>query len=304
LKRILPVTSYSKLPALAKLDAALFVDGMAVKSEQNSSTEYIATMDFTFSAEAIRKHLRANGIPFIDTQADPVVLVPVTKSDGTDGATATLKPGLGSWGRTWKSLDLSNSITPLRVAALSSGVGPAVISKLETGADGAARDFASNYGSTQTVAAIAQHDPGAQKLKVTLTGRDAVGPFSLKRSYPILDGDLAYTLEYAAVVSQGILEGRWKAVKSRRIQADGLGQPLQPVSIEVYFRSPAQWYEIEGQLRNLPGLQGFRTEGVSARSADIAFQYPGGGQQLQSALSQQGFSLTPAGQRWVLQKTF
>lgn len=307
LKRIVPVTAYARLRALPEMAASRFIEGMSVKSERNSSTEYIATMDFTFSAETLRKHLRSVGVPFVDTQAEPAILVPITLQagggQGANGVRATPKPDLGSWGDTWKSLDLANSVAPLRVAALRPAIGADVITRLRERDTRAAQDFSAKYGSSQTIAAISQYDRAAGKLHVVLSGRDAVGAVYLKRSYPVLDGDVAYAQDYAAAVSQGILEGRWKAVRSKGSVGGGTG-PNEPVSIEVYFGSPAQWYDIEGQLRALPGISDFRTEGVSARSADIAFNYPGGGARLRGVLAQQGFSLTPAGQRWVLQKSF
>lgn len=300
LKRIVPVTAYGALRALPEPDANRFVAGMSVKSEQNSSVEYIATMDFLFSPDAVRKHLQQKGVPFIDTQAAQAILVPITKASGGTGVAG----GLGQWGKTWKELDLANSVAPLRVAAAKSSLSGDVLEKLEANTSGAVREFTSGYGSPRAIAAIADHDRAASKLKVTLVGRDAVGAFFLNRSYPVADGDLAYALEYAAVVSQGILEGRWKATQSRIQGGGGLGQPLQQVLVEVYFNSPAQWYEIEGQLRTLPGVDGFQTNGVSARGADIALRYPGGGAQLRSVLARQGYTLTAAGQRWVLRRTF
>ena len=46
LRRIVPVTAYRRLKAMAPIKAADVVDGVSVKDERNSSTEYIATLDF------------------------------------------------------------------------------------------------------------------------------------------------------------------------------------------------------------------------------------------------------------------
>ena len=66
--------------------------------------------------------------------------------------------------------------------------------------------------------AVVEPDMTAKKLTVTLAGQDAVGPLLLKRTYRISNGDLDYASELAAVVALGVLEGRWKAVKSRHSQ--------------------------------------------------------------------------------------
>ncbi|MFX4450823.1 hypothetical protein ABTA90_19645, partial [Acinetobacter baumannii] len=74
--------------------------------------------------------------------------------------------------------------------------------------------FAGEYKTDRIILAIAEPDAAGRKLIVTLAGTDAAGSFSLKRPYKIIGGDTAYTEELAAVVSLGILEGRWKAVKA------------------------------------------------------------------------------------------
>ncbi len=45
------------------------IDSFSVRSERNSPTQYIASHDFSFQAEAVRQLLDAEGIPFLDKQA-------------------------------------------------------------------------------------------------------------------------------------------------------------------------------------------------------------------------------------------
>ena len=77
-----------------------------------------------------------------------------------------------------------------------------------------------------------------------MAGIDAVGPFNLNRSYRVFDGDTGYAMELAAVVGQGVLEGRWKALKL------GPGRPSQggaTVSLQAQYASLAEWREIRQQ---------------------------------------------------------
>src|SRR5262245_54439214 len=57
LKRLVPVTAYNRLAALKAVNAAELIEGVAVRSERNSSTEYIASYDFAFQADAVRRLL-------------------------------------------------------------------------------------------------------------------------------------------------------------------------------------------------------------------------------------------------------
>lgn len=301
LKRLVPVTAYDTLRALPDADASRFVEGLAVKSEQNSAREYIATINFRFSPNAVQKYLASQGIPFVDSQSRPVTLVAIM-SDPATGAGAA---DGGQWERTWRDLDLTNALTPVTVKGPGRALASGAVAALAQADTEASRGLSSAYGSVNTVAAVAVHDAAAGKLVVTLTGRDDVGEFGLKRSYVVPDGDLVYAMEYAAVVSLGILEGRWKAAQGNgRSTGGSTTGGGQDIALQVSFGSPAQWYQIEGDLRSLPGVAGLYTESMSARSADIVLNYPGGAAGLAPALARQGYSLTQAGQRWHLRRTY
>ena len=55
--------------AAAAVKAGDLVEGVKVRSERNSSTDYIASLDFSFQSKAVRDLLRREGIPFTDEQA-------------------------------------------------------------------------------------------------------------------------------------------------------------------------------------------------------------------------------------------
>ena len=64
LKRLVPVTAYAAhQAALPTVKAGDLVDGVRVRSERNSSTDYIASLDFSFQSKAVRDLLRREGIP-------------------------------------------------------------------------------------------------------------------------------------------------------------------------------------------------------------------------------------------------
>ena len=74
---LIPVSAYSSTKRLASVKGADLIDGVRVRSERNSSVEYIAAFDFSFSPKGVRDLLRREGIPFTDEQATPITLVPV-----------------------------------------------------------------------------------------------------------------------------------------------------------------------------------------------------------------------------------
>ena len=168
-----------------------------------------------------------------------------------------------------------------------------------------------------------------------MIGRDALGWLSVTRTYPILDGDVGYATELAAVVGLGILEGRWKALKSRSpttgsVSADGVdgwnttsdkeergtgvstsgvsvsrpstgGWTSDDIEFVVEFRGLGQWQQIRRRLNETPGVEDMEIGQMSARSANVKLRYPGGPERLAGDLSSQGMQLTNQGGQWVLQ---
>lgn len=311
LKRLVPVTAYARLKPLREVSLASVSDGFAVRSERNSATTYIAGLDFTFRADAVRNLLRREQIPFVEEQAKEVVVIAALRESGKldrDG------PGANAWLDTWRGLDVANTLTPLRLEPVKPVIHNDTLNMLTGGDDSAIRVLANEYNGDDVLTAIAEVDKPAGRLHVTLAGRDAAGVFNLKRSYRLFDGDVAYAMELAAVVSLGIVEGRWKSLKSRggysaaevaaAVNGPGTGVAGggggESVHIEAEFSSLGEWNSIRERLEATPGVANVEIAAVSARGADLAVSFPGGGGMLASALSARGLSLRDLGGAWLL----
>lgn len=315
LRRIVPVNAYGRLPALKATKAANLIEGISVRSERNSATDYVASYDFSFQAEAIRQLLDKEGIPFLDRQAPTITLVPFYRTPTAAEVPEPFTDSRGSdaWLYAWKGLDLGNTLTPVDLKPMRREVHPDTIKALEAGDLGALRTLTSEFGSETIVLALLDPDLAQKRVTVTLVGRDAVAPFHLQRKYRLEGGDLAYTAELAAVIGLGILEGRWKAINVRggppvaaapgRTPADLPRQPgaeAEQLRIAVEFRSMAEWQQISRQLAQTPEVADLDVEGLSARGARIRLSYPGGAPQLAQALAQQGLVLRQGGSGWIL----
>lgn len=319
LKRIVPVTAYKQLSRLKLIKASELVSGVSVRSERNSSTQYIANLDFTYQAEAVRGLLQSHGIAFVEQQAPAITLVPVSRAS----AGAEAKPATQAWTNAWKGLDLDHTLTPIKLDDFKSTVHNDTVTMLTGGDESAQRILAGEYKTETVVLAIYEPDQGAKKLNVTLVGLDASGPINLKRSYRVPDGDYVYAGEFAAVVSLGILEGRWKAQRYTAAALDAPaassdpalgGQPVWSASpaaaageqlrLVAEFRSLAQWNEMRTQLLETPGVENLEIATVSASNADLSLHYPGGVRALANALGGRGLKLIDSGAGWTLSSTY
>lgn len=300
LKRLIPVTSYPQSKRLASVKAADLIEGVRVRAERNSSTEYIASFDFSFQAKGVRDLLRREGIPFTDDQAPLVTLVPVWRS-----AAAQPPREEAAWTKVWKGLDLENSLTPIRLQPLGKSIRPEIVNAIAAGDGSAMRALAAEYNSEYVLLALAEPDTTAGRLSVTLAGRDAVGAITLQRPYRIDAGDPGYASELAAVVALRTLEGRWKAIKVRggapaSAATDGGGRGDTDLLIAVEFRGMSEWQEISRKLAGTPGVEELEVAGLSARGARVTLRYAEGAQQLADEMARQGLNLRSAKGGWVL----
>lgn len=313
LKRLVPVTAYKQLERLKSVKAADMVSGVAVRSEQNSSTAYIASLDFSFQPDAVRSVLQREGIPFVQEQAPAVTLIPLSRQ----GNPAVAKGDTGPWRNAWKSLDLEHTLTPMKLNELKPAIHNDTVAMLTSGDDSGMRILTSEYKSELIVLAIAEPDVMSKTMAVTLVGQDAVGAINLKRTYRMSDGDVAYASEFAAVIALGILEGRWKAVKSQTFAATSptpeADRPAwaaagssagEQVRFVAEFTSLSQWNEIRTQLLDTPGVEELEIATVSARNADVVLKFPGGAAALANAIGARGLALGNAGAGWTLRATY
>lgn len=305
LKRLVPTTAYDSIDRLKSLRAANFIDGVAVRSESNSRTKYIASLDFSFQPDAIRDLLRREGVPFIEAQAPRMVLVPVTAEPDEKGG-ARYRPAGESWSQVWKGLDLDNTLTPLRIEALQPTIHDDTIVATLNGDDRAERILTGEYKADFVLLAVAEVDTAGKQLNVTLAGIDPAGFVSWKRGYRVSDGDVAYAMELAAVVTQGVLEGRWKVAKSEEAgQGNFAGSGGgADVHMAVEFSSLDEWNDLRRQILDTPGIDDVRIGAVSARSAEVSVRYPGGGAGLASAFARQGLTLSGGGGHWTLRSGY
>lgn len=314
LKRIVPVTAYKQISRVSGTKAAALVSGVSVQSERNSATDYIASLDFSFQADAVRSLLSRESIPFVDEQADAITLVPVLRQ-GNPSVSAN---DMSSWRKAWQGLDLKNTLTPVTLVELKPVIHNDTVEMLSAGDFGAMRILAQEYATPRVVLAILDPDPSNKKMIVTLAGEDAVGPFLLKRTYRISDGDVAYASELAAVVALGVFEGRWKAIKSQGSLAANQGfaseRPVwaaaggnasgEAVRVIVEFNSQSQWNEMRAQLLDTPGVEDLEIATATDFNSEISLRYPGGAQGLARAVGGRGLTLANIGETWVLRSNY
>jgi hypothetical protein len=300
LKRLVPATSYGLVEQLAKLNPEPLVGAMRVRSEQNSPTQYIASLDFSFDRAAVRALLNQHGVPYIDFAAPPSsLLLLYTAPAAGGGAEMKANKGYASWRSVWRDLDLANSVAPTLLVPQPPDLTKESIKSLLAADAQTLSALGSRFNTAQLIVAEAHPVPASKELQITLAGQDAVGRFAVTTRYRLDDDDFTYSLELAAVIVQGVLESRWKTQQSGG-QTAGADGASNTINVLAEFSNLGQWQRQQQVLANTPGVRNMQIGSLSGRSASVALSFPGGGEALQTALGRQGLVLENINGFWVL----
>jgi hypothetical protein len=282
MKRLTPVSMHPRLPVLEDAMVERMIDGFSVRRESNSSTRYIASLDFSFEPNAVRDILNRFGLPYAEQQAAPVTLLPVMTEAGG------VKTGAGNaWFEALENVDYEHGLATLKLAAPRADFAPGTIA--DPANPQVLQTLRQQYRSDNLVLALAEIDAQHTKLRVRLIGQDGVGGLFLDRTYRITDQAIAEAAAFAAKVSVAVIEGRWKTTRLAGLGSlDGTAANLETVELSVQFSGLKQWQDMRARLQKIPGLQGLDVKALNARGASIAVEFAGGASRLVQAAQSQG----------------
>ena len=295
LKRMTHWRAHSRLPVLEDAMVERMIDGFAVRRESNSTTRYMATLDFNFEPNAVRDLLNRFGLPYTDQQAPQVLLLPVMLEAGG------LKTGTSNaWYAALSAIDGEHALTPVKLAAPRADFSPSMISDLSNHSRELFETLKYQYRAENLVLAAAEVDAQATQLQVRLVGHDAVGDFAISRTYRIYDRDTHEAAAMAAEVAVKVIEGRWKTTRLASLGALADAGPLETVALTAQFSGLKEWREMRARLQKVPGLQALDIKALNARAANITIDFPGGAAGLAKAAQSQGLAVEQRGREWVL----
>jgi len=311
LKRIMPASAFASLPELSKDDIDAMVSGVSIRSEQNSTTRYLAVLDISLNDKAVKQFLQNQNISFSEDRALSVSILPLmidggsVKSEGPEG-----------WREAWEGLDLSHSVTPATILRPRPNLDAATVKSVLAGDAQALASMQEDYSYGPLVIAVGEIDHG--QFVTRLAGTDAVGAVTFEQSDK-LSGDAKAAARNAAEIAFGVLENRWKVsqegeapateVKTEGKHEEGAAadeKPKEPAEIprnvvaQVEFSGLKDWQDIRGRLMNIAGIQGLEVNSLSARAASITFDYAGSLGKLQTELGQNGFEFGEKDGNFVL----
>jgi hypothetical protein len=299
LQRLLPLSAQDQIPEFTPEDIEGLVNGVSIRSEQNSTTRYIATLDVSVNEPAIKKLLQDQAIPYSESRAPSISILPLViaggsiKSEGGEG-----------WRQAFEQLDLAHSATPATILRPRPGLSLDTVKAVLSGDAQALASMQADYGYGPLVLAVGEAAKG--EFVTRLAGTDSVGAINFGRSDK-LSADAQTIAREAAATAFGIIENRWKVSQAPEASPtdvkyeEGTGAPAaeqgaapkgevpRNVVAQVEFSSLKDWQDIRGRLMNVAGIEALEVNTLSARGASVTFDYAGSLGHLQEVLGQNGF---------------
>ncbi len=303
LRRITSYSAYSRLPKVDPKTIESLLDSLTVRDSKNSRVRYIASLDFNFRADSIRKLLRSYSIPFLEEQSKKIIVLPVYLTEDQSRQATNIKR---DWRTAWNRQDMVHILTPVQLGHLKAVASTENIQAVLNGNRNIFRQISSEYKQTYKVdnflMAIAYPSQKPGKMKVSLVGSDGVGPIFLDREYQFDSSRGRWDSEKAAHYSLQVLEGRWKIIRSEELGGDEVASAPESVLVTVIFSGFKEWQQIRQKISDVPGVDGLEVGSLSARGAELSLSYPGGAERLSQKLGQYKLVLQNENGAWILRE--
>jgi hypothetical protein len=301
-----PLSAYAQLPALGRDDIEGMVEGVSIRSEQNSATRYLAVLDVSVSEAGVKQLLENQGIAYSEARAPSISILPLVIAGGS-----VKDEGPEGWWQAWEDLDLSHSVTPASILKPRSNLDVETLKSVLAGDAQALATMQGDYGYGPLVIAVGDAADG--KFVTRLAGADSVGAINYGHTDKLSGADAKAAARNAAATAFAIMENRWKEThiqvapaieanyeEGKEAKPAGKAEVPRNVVAMVEFSGLKDWQDIRGRLMNVAGIQALEVNSLSARTASITFDYAGSLDRLQTVLNQSGFRLEDRDGNFVL----
>jgi hypothetical protein len=291
IRRLTDPAQAARLARPADRDLAALVQGFQVEQERASGTRYVATLDISFNGDAVRQLLGAAGIPFVQTAARPLLVVPVYRA----GKETLLWEDGNVWRQAWLENPPHTGLVPLVVpqgdvedlGTLDSG--DALAAK-----PGAFDALIRRYATAGVLLAEASADPDGIALRIAeILGGNRRELLADRVARTAGERDSAL---YARAVQQigELVEERYRR---DNLVAPGTGGT---VTAQIPLDGLDRWLAIRRDLQSVGLVQRLALRALNKNQAVVDIAFNGDEKQLVAALAQTGMRLERVGDNWIL----
>ena len=285
MERITPAYVVEQLAELVPDDIINMVRDMSVSNEKTSSVRYMATLDVSFNADAVRDLLRQNGLPYVRTSGKQLLILPVYKR--SPAASPVLWDEDNPWLRAWSNRTVESYMIPLTVPAGDLADNNLLnVEQVVQGDLKAAENLAKRYeaegilvvrmtrnGAVFTVDAMAMDEATASEIK------------NFSFTLPLKKNTAA---TYANAVKKVVhhLENVWK--RDQMVQFN----EVTPLIAMVPVSTVKQWTVIQKRLDRIPLISSYNLQAARAGVLQLTIFFAENLDRLQKEMAKRMLKLT------------
>ncbi len=297
LERLTLLADRDRLPEFGGEEITAYVKDFSVAEEKASPVRYLATLDFRFKPEDVRRLLIDYALPFAETTSKPLLVLPVYEAAGA----LMLWDDPNPWRDAWAARPTAGGLVPL-VLPLGDLSDIAAIGVDQASAGDAQRlaAIAAKYGAGDVLVAhgILRLDTrrGLPDLEVYLTRYGtALQEETMVQTFAATANEgLDELLRRAAAALTRQVEDNWKRDNLLRF-----GRPAV-LAVTVRIRGLGDWLAVRKRLQGVAVIR--RTDLVLLSRAEVRvnLHYIGESEQLTLALEQADLTLSREDDEWIL----
>jgi TolA-binding protein len=296
LERLTPRAQHAQLPRATNQQVADLVENFEVQNERTSAVRYIATYTFRFNPDGVRALLRRANVPFSETYARPLVVLPIYH----EGDVAALWDDPNPWLAAWRTLPPADGLQPL-IVPLGDLADIGLISAEQAQRGDAERiaELANKYGAGGAIlveALIDRTNPARPAVQIATTRFDGgSGDQTLVESYTASAGEETDALFVrAAAATESAIEEQWKSDVALQF-----GQEANLVT-DVVFAALGDWVAIRDRLAETAMVRRTEVLNLSRNRAQLDLHYIGTESGLRLTLAQKDLVLDRDNAGWRL----
>lgn len=276
-----------RLPLLDDTGVTNLVSGLEFDEERTSSKRYLANLTVRFNAERVRNLLRITGIPFSETMAKPILVVPVYEAAGLSVLWEDPNPLREAWREYGRRGGLLPFVVPLGDLTDVAAIGTRDALEINRQRLAAVAD---RYRANDilVVTGVQDYKVGGREpvLAVDLRRINDAGEWALSDTFTI-DGssDPNAVITAAVAALAGDLEEEWKL---KTLIEFGTEITLEARVPLVDLR---HWLDVRSRLGGIAAIRRVDLLSLTVNEARVVLHYLGNPGQLMVALSQSDIDL-------------
>ncbi|WP_417519535.1 DUF2066 domain-containing protein [Minwuia sp.] len=287
MQRLTRESDHGRLPTASDADIQAMVTSLQVSDEKTAPDRYIATLSFQFAPDPVRDLLRNNQLQFTESQALPVLIVPVL----TVGGEASIWTDPNPWLNAWSRLDGTQSLVPPAVPF--GDVEDVVLLSAEqalAGDEGSILALARRYDAETALVfdATMQIDAASRNAQVDVRmrsyGTDSYQPIIRSFQGSVANGATPFLMEAARTLMEDV-ERQWKSITIEQF-AD-----LNEITALVPVNDLDDWLQISGLIDRVHLVRQKTLKALTVRDALITLSHGGSPESLQRAMARIGLDM-------------